>query len=190
MRVTIPFALWLLLSSLSSLSSSSQVDIEALWQHPVDFSQMKGTFVQLRSIAQLPIPLRSSGEFEYDPKGSLNCQVMVPVKSQVMIYRDRIVQIDPNGESLELNAREYPHIRVMSEIFFSVFTGKLSNEHFHISQLSSDDGWHLNLIPADELLSKQIVSIDLFGESQLARFVMVESNGDQVVINFQQLSYQ
>jgi len=166
-----------------------QVEMEVLWDPPSNFSSLKGRFTQYKSIDILPRPLQSEGHFIYEPRGKLSWFVTRPVESHIEVFADRIVQID--GEQvIELRADKYPFVRIMSDIFFGILSGKMPHKHFDITRHQKHKGWQLELLPLDKSLARAIVSIGLAGDKQLDEFTMVEVNGDRLRIEFYQLSYQ
>ena len=162
----------------------------ALWDHPANFSSLQGRFTQYKSIDILPRPLRSEGYFVYESEGRLSWFVTSPVTSHIELYADRLVQFQADQQVSELSADQYPFVKIMSDIFFGILSGKLPHKHFHITRIQSARGWQLELLPIDKSLAQAFVSISLTGDKQLDQFTMVEVNGDRLRIEFHQLSYQ
>jgi len=107
----------------SSLASSADFD-GFLSQHRLH-NTIAGHFVQHKTIAALPRPLQSTGQFTYTSSGKLTWETLQPVASLIDVYADRITQQNNRGEITELRAEQYPFISLLSTVFIGMIKGDL-----------------------------------------------------------------
>ena len=147
---------------------------------------LEGNFIQSRQIAQLPLPLTSQGSFVFDGADQLDWLVTSPVQSQVLLYADRVVQIDASGEAQTMTRARFPVVGLLGGVFFGVLSGDLASlqEQFTIETLPTAQGWGLTLLPRTDQLKQMFISIQLRGGTYLNQIDLEEITGDKQTITF------
>ena len=134
--------------------------------------------------------MQSHGEFIFESSGKLTWLVTEPVQSRTELYADRIVQKEGQETVMEFTADQHHFVTILSDVFFGILSGKLPDQHFEILRTETSSGWQLQLMPIDPSLSQVFIAIFLEGAIQLKQLRMIETNGDQLQINFQQMIYR
>jgi hypothetical protein len=181
----------LLLSSFVHADSPTKIDSLADRLGTArDFTVLDGNFTQTKHLAQMPMALKSAGQFRFEKAGQLTWEVTSPVTSRLLIYADKIVQYDGDRPVMTLTAEQQPVVRVLGDIFYGILLSdpqRLARQFTHVA----DDNLDVTrLVPTDRVLGLAIDWIELSGEGQVSAFRMQEHNGDQLFIELQELRYR
>lgn len=138
---------------------------------------MQGTFTQQRHISVLSMPLRSSGEFNFDKTDGLIWQTLSPINNTVKINRDQGVLAGSTAKGFTA----VPASHMLAEIFLGVFSGDLASleQLFAIEPVATDGGWRIKLTPTLAAMQDYIDVIYLNGEQEISAINLHEKNGDR-----------
>lgn len=144
-------------------------------------ASLDGRFEQQKTIAVLPMPIRSSGEFHFTRGKGVIWETLVPVNSRI--------ELTPNGINLgeqSAQSQQQQASAVVANIFMGVIAGKLDSltHYFTIQTLGDASHWRLTLTPSSPNLAAYIQSIEVRGEEFTQQLDIAETNGDKTRIQF------
>ena len=145
---------------------------------------LHGHFVQQKNIAVLPVPLQSTGQFQFEQGKSVVWETLTPVRNAV--------HLSPKGISFDddkhtQGAQAQPAgVEVVAKIFMGVIAGELDslNDYFTITASGDSNHWQLQLAPRSANLAAYIKRIELAGGELTEQLDISETNGDATHIHF------
>ncbi|WP_152207138.1 outer membrane lipoprotein carrier protein LolA [Marinobacter changyiensis] len=151
---------------------------------PAPDARLEGYFRQQKTLEDLGATLESGGVFSFSVEQGLHWQVREPVATELRITREEIVEIQDGEEVMRMATEDQPMTRVISEIFFSMFTGdRVALEtYFELTESGSADRWTLQLSPVDDTVASVMASIELQGAETVEEMILQETNGDKTRI--------
>lgn len=151
---------------------------------PMEDARLEGRFRQEKTLEDLDATLESSGIFSFSVEEGLHWQVREPVATELRITREEIVEIQDGEEVMRMATEDQPMTRVISEIFFSMFTGDRDalENYFELTESGSADQWTLQLNPVDDSVASVMSSIELQGGEMVEEMILRETNGDKTRI--------
>lgn len=154
---------------------------------PAADARLEGQFVQEKTLEDLDATVESKGSFTFSVDQGLRWRVSEPVASELRITREEIVEIQDGEEVMRMATEEQPITRVITEIFFSMFTGDRNalEQYFELTGSQSAERWTLHLRPVDDSVASVMASIDLVGDQQVEEMVLHETNGDTTRIRLE-----
>ena len=144
---------------------------------------LEGHFVQQKHIAVLPVPLKSTGKFEFRQAKGVLWETLTPIRSTVNLTPTGISFADDQGR---VQTAQQAGIEVIAKIFTGVITGELEglNNYFVVTAMGTDKQWQLSLSPRSANLAAYIRAIELHGGEFTEELTIAETNGDQTHIEF------
>lgn len=151
---------------------------------PAADARLVGRFRQQKTLEDLGATLESSGIFSFSAETGLHWHVREPVATELRITREEIVEIQDGEEVMRMATEDQPMTRVISEIFFSIFTGDRDalENYFELSEQGSANRWTLQLSPVDDAVASVMGSIELHGAGTVEEMILRETNGDKTRI--------
>jgi len=145
---------------------------------------LHGHFIQRKNIAVLPVPLNSTGQFQFEQGKEVVWEVLTPVHN--------VVHLTPRGISFENEqnrnqaAPQQAGVEVVAKIFMGVIAGELGSlDGYFLIQASGDiKHWKLTLSPRSPNLAAYISNITLQGGEFTEQLDIAETNGDKTNIRF------
>lgn len=140
---------------------------------------LSGAYVQNRTLRGVPRPLRAEGTFLFVRDLGIAWRTTVPFDSELVITPTNIIERENGRVSMRLSASQQPAVRVVSEIFASVFGldfARLS-ARFDLYSRRLASGWELGLKPhagQGGALDRIVVA----GSARVTRVRLWETNGD------------
>lgn len=186
--------------AMSVLTGLAAADGAGLFDSPLDrsderFIRVEETFtgdpivadyVQTRTIGRLGRSLESSGRMIVRPGYGIAWQTMKPYASLMVVGRStmfqqvgtRMVQMDVSGNLVYL---------AMAQAIESVFSGDFSQVDtvFDAFFIENDGKWVIGLVPVDETIASFVGSITITGDRTLESVTMVETSGDSILYEFE-----
>lgn len=145
---------------------------------------LQGRFVQQKHISVLPVPLNSTGKFDFEQGKGVNWETLTPVHNAIRLTPKGIVFEDEKGKAS--NPAQQAGVEVVAKIFMGVITGELDslNNYFLVVASGSENQWKLILTPRSANLAAYINTIELQGREFTEVLDIVETNGDKTNIQF------
>lgn len=167
-----------------NLTQNDAALLTLLTERSKAIQSLHGHFVQQKKIAVLPVPLNSTGKFQFEQGKDVIWEVLTPVQN--------IIRLTPKGINFEnergknQTAPQQAGIEVVAKIFMGVIAGELDSLNAYFSvQASGDPGhWQLLLTPRSPNLAAYIQSIKLQGREFTEQLDIAETNGDKTNIRF------
>lgn len=125
--------------------------------------EASGRFVQLRTLSGFPVPLESSGTYEYSSKSGVLWHTLMPLESRLLISSTTTDQSN----------------QVLSDILLAVFKGDSEEllRYFEASVEEFENSWQIKLKPTGEGLRAAIVEIELSGSVFIETIHIKEQGG-------------
>lgn len=178
-------ALMACISSLPALADSQLLD--ELSRRNGDINALGGTFTQAKTIAVLPMPLNSHGEFSV-ARDKVRWETLAPVRSSLEIRGGEINFADAEGKSLLDGSEGAANAKAASEIVARIFSGVVAgdlsalNEYFSASATGSLEQWQITLVPRSANMAAYIRQIQVQGREFTEQLEIAEANGDSTRI--------
>lgn len=148
----------------------------------LNYSHLKGHFIQEKKIQGFPNTIRSMGSFSI-AEGNLLWETKKPIQSAIKITQNGIYVLDKHGE-WKLKNNQYD-----KHFFLSVIQLNFSElqKNFNIQFSGDANEWKIKLTPIGTILQKIFASILISGNRYVQKIVLLESNGDHTTIIFQDI---
>jgi len=145
---------------------------------------LQGHFVQKKNIAVLPVPLNSTGQFQFEQGKEVIWEVLTPVHNTVRLTPQGISFKNEQNENKAVP--QQAGVDVVAKIFMGVISGELASlDGYFLIQASGDiKNWKLILSPRSPSLAAYIQNITLQGSEFTEQLDIAETNGDNTHIRF------
>lgn len=159
----------------------SNPELMAAVQRMASANRVRSEFRQTKTLKLLRRPLLSEGQMLFDRQHGLCWSIESPVKSELVVTPDRIVQ---GGNSI--TAQTNPVAFGFAQTFFRVLTGDLQTlqQQFEVFFESADGPWEIGLVPRDGQLQAVLQSIVLSGSDDLDSVNIADHAGDVTTMEF------
>ena len=172
--------LFLLLTVVSFSTSTLATLQDTIFNKAKDTESINSLFIQERKISVLPLPLISTGKFQFHYQEGLLWETLEPVQSRIIISKKGI-QAEDKFPKTEIKGSSQ-----LGKILLSLFSGDLASleTYFFIIIKGNVNKWNLLLKPKNSLVSAQIASISIEGKESIESIYLVETNGDSSSLKF------
>lgn len=180
------FMLATLSPSLSHACIELPCDLEEIAAKISDQPELN-EFHQLKSIAVLTQPLKSSGYLLLADNDRLVWQTQTPIKSTTVISPNSFEQYNKHDNPVSTPANSNNKTSLLiSSTFLSILSGDFEslNTNFKVDATCNSSGWDLNLSPTNHEIQRVIKHIQIKGNSSIERLVFTEANDDVTRIIF------
>ena len=152
-------------------------------------AHLAGQFEQSKTIAVLPMPIRSSGVFEFTQGQGVAWETQEPIQNRIHLTAQGIYTqtADGNSETLQgQDATKSQGAGLVASIFMGVIAGDLSQltRFFTLEANTQGEQWQLVLTPNSPNLAAYIRQIRLEGHDFTEQLHIAETNGDTTDIRF------
>jgi hypothetical protein len=185
--------LWLVLLWLHTAAASAPV-----FQQPATAAQIKqliapaakelkrspvvrGSFVQRKTLKDIPKPLKASGEFIIAPEQGIYWHTKQPFDSEFILTPESMVQLDGGTAAVRLSAAQQPGLRVVGDVFFSIFNldpTALANNFKLFGLAGKGSAWVLGLSPKNPALATVLSAAVIHGNSRVEKVELWDAHGD------------
>ena len=171
---------FLLLTVVSFSTSTFATLQDVIFNKAKDTESINSLFIQERKISVLPLPLISTGEFQFHYLEGLLLETLEPIQNRIIISKKGI-QAEDNFANTEVKGSSQ-----LGKILLSLFSGDLASlETFFFIVVKGDvNEWNLLLKPKNSLVAAQIASISVEGKGSVESIYLVETNGDSSSLKF------
>ncbi|WP_159340200.1 MULTISPECIES: LolA family protein [Leclercia] len=176
---------WLPLLALLVSPWVSAVTLDELQQRFTEQPVVRAHFEQLRTIKDLPQPLRSNGEMLIARDNGLLWEQKAPFPMTLLLDDNRMVQTINGQPPQIITADNNPQMFQFNHLLRALFQAdrKVLEENFRIDFKDLGNGrWSLVLTPITTPLDKIFTSLDLGGETYLESIVLNDRQGDRTDI--------
>lgn len=143
---------------------------------------LEGRFEQQKQVEVLPVPLNSSGRFQFEQGKGVVWELLAPVQSKL--------ELTPNGINFgneqQVSSAQQAGVEVVAKIFMGVIAGELDTlkDYFLVTAEGDSSQWALHLTPHSANLAAYIKRIELRGGEFTEQLDIAEANGDTTRIRF------
>jgi len=191
---------WALLAMLLTLSASAAEDVfaypqsadgvRALLSAPVQAlnkaQSLRGEFVQRKFLRELPLPLRSEGDFLFARGLGIIWHTRQPLDSEFVLTQEGMRQMADGRLAVELSAAQQPALQVALQLFVALFSldvTALSTDFDLYGRAQEAGHWQLGLRPKQAALSEIFGEALISGTSVVERIELRDRNGDRTEIS-------
>lgn len=174
---------------------------DSLWDSPADFNspafaeivqtlssvkKQEGSFIQKRIVQKIQRVFESSGTFLISGKNGIILNVEKPFASRSEISKEKMIQVFPDGTSVEMNAANNAVFREIAASVQAVFNGNLESlqQKFDIYFVTQKKKWTIGLRPKEKMIQKALASILLEGQKNLEKVEMLDGEGNILSYEF------
>ena len=174
---------------------------DSLWDSPADFNspafaeivqtlssvkKQEGSFIQKRIVQKIQRVFESSGTFLISGKDGVILNVEKPFASRSEISKEKMIQVFPDGTSVEMNAANNAVFREIAASVQAVFNGNLESlqQKFDIYFVTQKKKWTIGLRPKEKMIQKALASILLEGQKNLEKVEMLDGEGNILSYEF------
>ena len=152
-------------------------------------AHLAGQFEQSKTIAVLPMPIRSSGVFEFTQGQGVAWETQEPIQNRIHLTAQGIDTQSQGSKSEALQGQDATKSQgagLVASIFMGVIAGDLSqlNRFFTLEANTQGEQWQLVLTPNSPNLAAYIRQIRLEGHDFTEQLHIAETNGDTTDIRF------
>ncbi|PBC68859.1 outer membrane lipoprotein carrier protein LolA [Fibrobacter sp. UWS1] len=174
---------------------------DSLWDSPADFNspafaeivqtlssvkKQEGSFIQKRIVQKIQRVFESSGTFLISGKDGIILNVEKPFASRSEISKEKMIQVFPDGTSVEMNAANNAVFREIAASVQAIFNGNLESlqQKFDIYFVTQKKKWTIGLRPKEKMIQKALASILLEGQKNLEKVEMLDGEGNILSYEF------
>ncbi|WP_288786756.1 outer membrane lipoprotein carrier protein LolA, partial [uncultured Fibrobacter sp.] len=174
---------------------------DSLWDYPADFNspafaeivqtlssvkKQEGSFIQKRIVQKIQRVFESSGTFLISGKDGIILNVEKPFASRSEISKEKMIQVFPDGTSVEMNAANNAVFREIAASVQAIFNGNLESlqQKFDIYFVTQKKKWTIGLRPKEKMIQKALASILLEGQKNLEKVEMLDGEGNILSYEF------
>ncbi|HWU69164.1 MAG TPA: outer membrane lipoprotein carrier protein LolA [Stenotrophobium sp.] len=152
----------------------------ALSQSPV----LRGRFVQVKTLQGIPAPLKSSGDYLIARTQGIYWHTLLPFDSEFILTPTHMLQMDNGKIAVRIDAATQPGLRIVGEVFFSIFNldPTALASHFSLYGMPAAKGWVMGLRPRDDALSSVVDSAVIGGDRHVGTVDLLDAHGDRTEI--------
>lgn len=146
---------------------------------------LRGRFTQKKSLAGVPQPLQSSGTFIVAPAQGIYWHTQKPFDSEFILTPTRMVQLDGGKASVRLSTEQQPGLRVVGDVFFSIFNLDPAALAANFSLFAMPVGksrWTMGLRPSNTTLAQVIREAQIIGGTHVESVQLRDAHGDRTDI--------
>ncbi len=149
---------------------------------------VQADFVEQKTLHILSHPLESKGTLLFSPRRGVYRVMKEPVRQEILITREHLVQRDALGHVNRMSVRGQPAAQAFVDVFLSFFAGDPRgwDKTFEAMFSGSVDAWTINLIPRRKSpAAKALRQIVLAGHGGvLDTMTITEANGDETQTSY------
>lgn len=146
---------------------------------------LRGNFVQRKFLSGLPKPLKSSGSYVISRDQGIWWHTQLPFDSDFILTPNSMVQLDDGKIAARLTAEQQPGLRVVGDVFFSIFALDPSAlaTNFELFGLRGErDAWSMGLRPRASALRNVMSETVITGATRVDKVEFWDSHGDRTEI--------
>jgi hypothetical protein len=146
--------------------------------------QGRASFVELKYISILDLPVESSGELEFRPPDRLVKRTLRPVPETLALEGDTLV-MERKGQRLALGLAEAPAAASLIESLRATLAGDRGSLErvYRLGLVGSAQGWTLRLAPRDARVGALVSEIVIEGVgAQVRQVEIIQPDGDRSVM--------
>ena len=180
---------WLPLLALIVSPLVSAVTLDELQQRFTEQPVVRAHFEQVRTIKDMPQPLRSQGEMLIARDSGLLWDQKAPFPMTLLLDDKRMVQAINGQPPQTVTAENNPQMFQFNHLLRALFQAdrNVLEENFRVEFADKGDGrWTLRLTPVTTPLDKIFASIDLAGKTYLEHIQLNDKQGDRTDIALSQ----
>ncbi|MCG7944644.1 MAG: outer membrane lipoprotein carrier protein LolA [Candidatus Thiodiazotropha taylori] len=169
--------------SLTAAAEEPRWSLDYLMQQWQASGERQAHFTETRQLALLDQPIEQQGTLLFQPPDRLVRTLAPPSNAKYEIEGNRLT-LWRNQQQQVVLLDNIPELLAFSASFRSVLSGDRETlERYFTPELTGNrDTWSLNLIPKEGALGSKIKRIEISGTAlQIERYLVIESNGDQII---------
>jgi len=152
---------------------------------------LEGEFQHSRHLREIPRPLIATGGFTFVRDLGVYWHTRVPFDSVVMLTSAGLTQSDEGGAPQRISASEQPAVRLIANIFMSLFTldTRSLGRDFDLYGGPQGDRWIIGLRPRNKAIAGVFREATVSGAEDVEQVVLIDAQGDRTVIDLRAITY-
>ena len=146
---------------------------------------LRGTFIQRKFLKDIPKPLKSSGDYVISREQGIWWHTTLPFDSEFILTPDSMAQLDGGKTVMRLSAAQQPGLRVIGDVFFSIFALNPSSlaGNFELFGLrGAREAWTMGLRPKSSALNSVLSETVIAGARGVDKVDLWDAHGDRTEI--------
>lgn len=146
---------------------------------------LRGNFIQRKFLSGIPKPLKSSGSYVIARDQGIWWHTQLPFDSDFILTQTSMVQLDDGKVSARLTADQQPGLRVVGDVFFSIFSldpATLAGNFELFGQRGERDAWIMGLRPRAAAMRNVMSETVITGATRVDKVEFWDSHGDRTEI--------
>lgn len=146
---------------------------------------LRGGFVQRKFLSGIPKPLKSSGTYVISRDQGIWWHTQLPFDSDFILTQTSMVQLDDGKISARLTAEQQPGLRVVGDVFFSIFSldpATLAGNFELFGQRGERDAWIMGLRPRAAAMRNVMSETVITGTLRVDKVEFWDAHGDRTEI--------
>ncbi len=146
---------------------------------------LRGNFVQRKYLSGIPKPLKSSGSYVVSREQGIWWHTQLPFDSEFILTPGSMVQLDGGKIAARLSAEQQPGLRVVGDVFFSIFSldpSALAGNFELFGQRGERDAWIMGLRPRSSALRNVMSETVITGATRVDKVEFWDAHGDRTEI--------
>lgn len=164
--------------------------VEGLMKRLSEVKQAQVEFSEVKKMAILTAPLKTSGKLAYRAPTFLEKETLQPYHELLRIDGNNIFRETQRGQKQSFSLQAYPAVWAFVESFRATLSGDLKTlEKFYKVRLDGNDKqWQLLLLPKDPDMGELVHAIRISGqERQIVSIETQEASGDSSLMTLSRL---
>lgn len=146
---------------------------------------LRGNFVQRKFLSGIPKPLKSSGSYVISREQGIWWHTQLPFDSEFILTPNSMAQLDGGKVATRLTADQQPGLRVVGDVFFSIFAldpSALAGNFDLFGQRGDREAWTMGLRPKASALKNVMSETVITGATRVDKVEFWDSHGDRTEI--------
>ena len=177
---------WLSFNALAA----EPLTLEGLMKSLSEVKQAQVEFNEVKKLAVLTAPLRTSGKLVYRAPAFLEKETLQPYREVLRIDGNNIIRETQRGQKQSFSLQAYPAVWAFVESFRATLAGDLKTlEKFYKVRLDGNQKqWQLLLLPKDPDMGELVHAIRIHGRGhQITSIETQEASGDSSIMTLSRL---
>ncbi|MGH8462008.1 MAG: outer membrane lipoprotein carrier protein LolA [Stenotrophobium sp.] len=148
---------------------------------------LRGQFTQIKTLQEIPAPLKSTGRFIISRTQGIYWHTLTPFDSEFILTPTQMLQVDGGKVAVRIDAATQPGLKVVGDVFFSIFNldpAALAS-NFTLYGMSAAKGWVMGLRPRNSALGSLLTEAVITGDRRVSKVNLLDAHGDRTEITLE-----
>ncbi|MGH8506291.1 MAG: outer membrane lipoprotein carrier protein LolA [Stenotrophobium sp.] len=164
-----------------------RVIITAAEQELAHSPVLRGQFTQIKTLQEIPAPLKSTGRFIISRAQGIYWHTLTPFDSEFILTPTQMLQVDSGKVMVRIDAATQPGLKIVGDVFFSIFNldpAALAS-NFTLYGMPAGKGWTMGLRPLNSALAGVLTQAVITGDKRVSAVELLDAHGDRTAITLE-----